>query len=148
MSSLFERLRAARDQDDIDALARWVPYANFLGISMETDGDAVRGKLTYSDHLIGNSMLPALHGGTIGALLESTAIFTLLWQAESFKVPKTINLTIEFLRTGRPLDTFARAELTKMGRRVANVRAFAWQTDPDRPIAAANMHFLLTDPDV
>ncbi len=148
MSSLFERLRAAREQGDIDALARWVPYSEFLGITMETEGNSVRGKLTYADHLIGNSFIPALHGGTIGALLESTAIFTLLWQAESFKVPKTINLTIEYLRTGRPLDTFARAEFTKMGRRVANVRAFAWQTDPDRPIAAANMHLLRTDPDV
>ena len=62
-------------------------------------------------------------------------------------VPKTINITVEYLRSGKPQDTFARAVFTKHGRRVANVRAYAWQDDPTKPVAAANAHFLLVQPE-
>ncbi|MSP52245.1 MAG: PaaI family thioesterase, partial [Alphaproteobacteria bacterium] len=62
---------------------------------------------------------------------------------ETGSIPKTINMSIDYLRPGRPLDTFARGSVTKQGRRIVNVRVEAWQDAPDRPIAAANAHFLL-----
>jgi acyl-coenzyme A thioesterase PaaI-like protein len=58
-------------------------------------------------------------------------------------VPKTITITIDYLRSARPVDTFARGIVTKQGRRVANVRVEAWQEDPAQPVAAANAHFLV-----
>jgi acyl-coenzyme A thioesterase PaaI-like protein len=103
--------------------------------------------MKFADHLIGNATIPALHGGTLGALLESTAVFKLMLEGETIAIPKTINITVEYLRTGKARDTFARAQFTRHGRRVANVRAFAYQDDPDKPIAAANAHFLLVPPD-
>ncbi|MCC6522604.1 MAG: PaaI family thioesterase [Polyangiaceae bacterium] len=106
------------------------------------EGELV-GKMRYADHLIGNPALPALHGGAIGALLESTAIFQILWDAETIVLPKTVNITVDYLRSGRPLDTFARGIITKHGRRVVNVRVEAWQEDRTRPIALANGHFLI-----
>jgi len=140
---MLDAIAAAREADNLDALVSLIPYTQFMGISMQVrDGD-VFGKLAFADHLIGNATLPALHGGTIGALLESTAVFKLLWQAETLAIPKTINITVEYLRSGKAQDTLARAEFTRQGRRVANVRAIAYQDDPDRPIAAANAHFLL-----
>jgi len=96
-----------------------------------------------SEHLVGNPVLPALHGGTVGALLESTAITELLWQKDSEAVPKTITLTVDYLRSARLADTFARATITKHGRRVANVQVRAYQDSEDKPIATANAHFLL-----
>jgi len=136
-------LRHARETGDINELVDAIPYARFMGISMMVaDGDVV-GKLAFSPHLIGNAALPALHGGTIGALLESTAVFKLLWAAQSDLVPKTINITIQYLRSGKAEDMFASAVFVRHGRSIANVRATAWQDDPDRPIAAATMHFLL-----
>ncbi|RMH38538.1 MAG: PaaI family thioesterase [Deltaproteobacteria bacterium] len=140
---MFDAIRLARDTGNVDGLVRLIPYLQFMGISMHLrDGELV-GRLAFSDHLIGNARIQALHGGTLGALLESTAVFKLLVEAETVKLPKTINITVEYLRSGKPLDTFARAEFIRHGRRVANVRAWAWQDDPDRPIAAANAHFLL-----
>jgi acyl-coenzyme A thioesterase PaaI-like protein len=91
-------------------------------------------------------MLPAIHGGVISALLESTAIFQLMWETEAIMLPKTITLTVDFLRSGRAVDTFARGLLTRQGRRVANVRVEAWQDDRDRPIAVASAHFLSSPP--
>ena len=140
---VLEAIRLARQTRNVDALVQVIPYARWMGISMDASGDDLIGRLAFSDHLIGNAAIRALHGGTLGALLESTAIFKLLLDAETLTVPKTINITVEYLRSGKPADVLARAALTRHGRRVANVRAVAWQDDESRPIAAANAHFLL-----
>ena len=59
-------------------------------------------------------------------------------------LPKTINITIDYLRSGKPHDTYAKAEIVKQGRRVVNVRAVAWQEDRERPICIANGHYLIS----
>jgi uncharacterized protein (TIGR00369 family) len=143
VSAVLDAIRGARAAGDFSTLLAQVPYARFLGLEMSIVDGRVVGAMPFADHLIGNAAVPALHGGTLGALLESTAIFTVLWEAESVSVPKTVNITVEYLRTGRPVDTFASAVVTRQGRRVATVRALAWQDDPNRPIAAANAHFLV-----
>ena len=138
---------AARRSGEISQLVEVVPYASFLGIQVvRVDGELI-GHLRFSEHLIGNPLLPALHGGVIGALLESTAIFQLMWETEAIVLPKTITLTVDYLRSGRPVDTFARGILTRQGRRVANVRVEAWQEDRSRPIAVASAHFLIEMPE-
>lgn len=147
MSTLVELIAEAKRCGDYGPVFDAIPYARFLGITGQVRDDELVGKLTYSEPLIGNPVIPALHGGTIGALLESTAIFQLFWQAETVILPKTINLTVAYLRPGRPVDTWARAVVTKQGRRVASVRAEAWQEDPARPIATAVAHFLVTPAD-
>lgn len=141
--SIRDVVARLRETGDFAELQEAIPYARFMGITAELkDGDVI-GKMAYNERLIGNSLVQALHGGTLGALLESTAIFKLLYQGETIAVPKTINVTVEYLRTGRAADTFARAEFTRHGRRVANVRVFAWQDNPDKPVALATAHFLL-----
>jgi acyl-coenzyme A thioesterase PaaI-like protein len=143
VSELLDRIRAFREEGNTAGMTDAVPYAKFLGITVHAEEGQIVGKLTYGDHLIGNPALPALHGGTVGALLESTAIFHLMWEAETIVIPKTINVTVDYLRSGRPMDTFAKGIITKHGRRVVNVRAEAWQEDPTRPIAIGNAHFLI-----
>ena len=133
----------ARGTRDFARITEAIPYARFLGIDVDVKGDEITTCMRYRDDLIGNPALPALHGGTLGALLEHAAIFELLWTEEVKPLPKTINITVEYLRSARPRDTFARAEITKRGRRVANVYATAWQDRRDRPMAQAHAHFLL-----
>jgi uncharacterized protein (TIGR00369 family) len=140
---LRDAVLAVRESGDFGPLQEAIPYVRFMGITAElADGD-VRGRMQYSEHLVGNANVPALHGGTLGALMESTAIFKLLWHGETEAVPKTINITVEYLRAARPQDVFAKAVFTRRGRRVANVRVFAYQDDPDKPVAVATAHFLL-----
>ncbi|MCZ7686049.1 MAG: PaaI family thioesterase [Sandaracinaceae bacterium] len=143
MSDWLERVRAAREAGDPSPLLERVPYAGFLGLHVAIEQGELIASMRFSDRLIGDSSIPALHGGTLGALLESTAIFTLMWAAEGARLPKTINLTIDYLRSGRARDTFAAATIEKHGRRIANVRAIAWQEDRQRPIASALAHFLV-----
>jgi uncharacterized protein (TIGR00369 family) len=129
--------------DALKPIIEAIPYAQFLGFTLMRDGTDVIGRMAFSEDLIGNAAVDALHGGTIGAMMEFTAICKLLTLSETAQVPKTINITVEYLRGGRRMDTFARATVTRHGRRVANVRVIAYQDDVQRPIAAANAHFLL-----
>jgi acyl-coenzyme A thioesterase PaaI-like protein len=143
VSAFSDLLANAKANGQIGSLVESIPYLRFLGIGIELVGGEVVGKMTYSKHLIGNASLPALHGGTIGALLESTAIVHTLWEAETTHLPKIVTITIDFLRSGRPVDTFASGVITKHGRRVVTVGVEAWQEDRTRPIARANAHFLV-----
>jgi acyl-coenzyme A thioesterase PaaI-like protein len=140
---LVDVIAEAKRTNEPGRLTDIVPYARFMGLSMRHVAGELLGLLTYSDMLIGNAALPALHGGAIGALVESTAIFQLLWEAEMVVLPKTIDITVDYLRSGRPVDTWAKGVLTRQGRRVANVRVEAWQEDRQRPIAIAHAHFLI-----
>ena len=142
-TDIVKRLLSLRRARRYDEMVRQIPYAQWLGYRIEEIDGRPRGCLPFSEDLIGNPRLPALHGGTLGALLELTAIFTVLWSQESAVLPKTINLTVDYLRSARPVDTFAEATVTKHGRRVVNVRAEAWQEERDKPVALASVHFLI-----
>lgn len=150
----------------LSALVEGVPYAQFLGISFDRRGDELTAVLKYDEKLIGNPLLPALHGGVTAAFLEVTAIiglsWAMLWEGiESGRIdvatlekgtlprlPKTIDFTTDFLRSGLPRDGYARAHVTRSGRRYASVNAYAWQDNRDRPIAQATGHFLMPRTDV
>ncbi|MCE9668525.1 PaaI family thioesterase [Myxococcus stipitatus] len=144
--SLAELVRQVRKTREYSRLTDAIPYTRFMGIGVENLAGEMLCRMTYKPTLIGNSFLQALHGGTLGALLESAAIFELLLQTDTERVPKVISLTVDFLRSGKPQDTFARAIITRQGRRVANVRVEAWQDDRTRPIATAHALFLLAEP--
>ena len=131
-------------QADLDAILQRIPYARFLGVRMELHGDEMTGVLPFAEHLIGNPILPALHGGVIGAFMEMTAIGQLFVAENLMRQPRPVDVSIDYLRSGRPLDTFARATIKKVGRRIANVQVEAWQEERAAPIAALHGHFLLT----
>ena len=122
-------------------LAR-IPYVAHLGARAELHGDQMTAVLPFSEHLIGNPMLPALHGGVIGGFMELTAVIQLSLQSGE-AAPKPVDVTVEYLRTGRPRDLFARAEVKRVGRRIANVQVEAWQDVRAKPIASLRGHFLL-----
>ena len=143
MSELLTHIQQLRAGDPQPLLA-FVPYTRWLGIELEVSEVGVLGVLRYRPHLVGNPRLPALHGGTVAALLESIAVFQVLWQADQVVLPKTINTTVQYLRPARTSDTFARAVVTKLGRRVAAVRMEAWQQDEQRPVASAIANLLIS----
>jgi uncharacterized protein (TIGR00369 family) len=140
---MVEAIERAKASGEFHRLVEVIPYAQFVGISVEVEDGALVATLAERNTNIGNAALPALHGGTIGALLESVAIFEVIYRSETVRLPKTITLTIDYLRSGKPVDTFARAEVTRHGRRVANVSSIAWQESPGSPIATASVHLLL-----
>ncbi|MBX3562711.1 MAG: PaaI family thioesterase [Sphingomonas sp.] len=120
------------------------PYARFLGIEKRRDDDgALLFAMPFGDAVLGRPGY--LHGGAIAGLLEFAALGALyeaLGDAAGVNV-KPINVTVQYLRGGVSHDTFAGAVVTRLGNRVANVEAHAWQQDRDKPIASAQMNVLL-----
>ena len=132
----------------MSALLDRVPYARFLGLESRQDGDVLTVTMPFADRLIGNPMLPALHGGATAALLELTAVGQVALSWPRLRLPRPINVTVAYLRSGRPVDVHARARISKAGRRVAHVLAEAWQEDEAQPIASLTAHFLVADLDL
>lgn len=144
-------------------LVEGVPYMQWLGIEFDRRGDELTGVLHFDEKLIGNPLLPALHGGVTAAFLELTAVITLSWTyywqdiesgALDFdlmddgtprmpRLPKTIDFSIDYLRSGLPRDAYARASVNRSGRRYASVHVEGWQDHRDRLFAQATGHFLM-----
>jgi uncharacterized protein (TIGR00369 family) len=143
VSRTLAKLEEAKRTGNFNVFVDYIPYMRFLGVQVETKDGALVGRMPAADHLIGNPSIPALHGGTLGALLEAASQFELLWRAETVVLPKTITITIDYLRSGKPQDTFVKASIVKQGRRVTTVQAKAWQEDENQPIATATVILLI-----
>ena len=87
------------------------PFARCLGIRIGEDGTLV---MPFSPKIIGNPILPAIHGGMTGAFLETTAIVGVTREL-GVSPPKPIGLTINYLRSGRALDSYANVSIVKQG---------------------------------
>lgn len=135
---------SAQPPQKLAELLAAIPYARFLGMTGELAGDEITAILPFSPHLIGNTVLPALHGGVLGAFMELTALAQLSMSEPLRRQPRTIDVTIEYLRPGRALTTYALADVRKIGRRIANVHVEAWQENRASPVAALRGHFLLS----
>jgi len=120
-----------------------IPYAATLGIKPQLNEDGLILILPFLKTNIGNPLLPALHGGAIGGFMEVSAMAELRYRTPELPFAKPIGINIDYLRRGKPVETYARAVIFKKGSRVANVRVRAWQDDVDKPIAALSGHFLL-----
>ena len=144
--SLIEQMQHVHTVAELRPLIVQIPYARFLGFSVEGEDTELIGRLTCNPSHYGNALIRAVHGGAIGALMELTATAQLLLLPELQRMPKIINVTHEYLRGAQDTDfVLARASITRHGRRVATVNVTAWVDNPDKPVAAANAHLLLAD---
>lgn len=105
----------------------------------------MRFVMPFHDDVVGRPGF--LHGGAIAGLLEFAA-FTALRRAldDAAIRMKPVTVTVDYMRGGTPRDTYAEAVIERLGNRMANVEAFAWQGEPGRPIASARINFLLERP--
>ncbi len=127
-------------------LALWlekIPYAVYLGIRAEVQGEDILFILPCDDKLVGNPTLPAIHGGVVGAFMEQAAGLHLVARMTAPALPKIINFSLDYLRPARLRETYASCSLTRQGRQIANVSISAWQENSETPVAIARAHFLL-----
>jgi uncharacterized protein (TIGR00369 family) len=140
---LLARAIRAGKKPDLGKLLAAVPYCAHLGIKGRVEDDRVVLEMQFAQHLIGNPILPALHGGVIGSLLETAAIVEVIWETGIAALPKPVDITVDYLRSGKPIASYASARIARQGRRVVNVHSEMWQDDKSRPIAALRGHLLL-----
>ncbi len=127
-------------QSPAPALLDAWPYARFLGVRLESGDGSPIAVLPFDPKLIGNPILPALHGGVVASFLELAALARL--DAEG-KRARTIDITVDYLRPARPVTFYAEARILKLGRRAANLAVEAWQEERDSPVAALRGHFMI-----
>ena len=120
------------------------PFVSRIGVQLEQKGTELTGVLPFKDTLVGNPLIPALHGGAVGAFLEVVASASLLASQPMARLPRPIDVAIDYLRPARAQDVYARAIVARSGRRVANVRVEAWQGRTEAPVATLHGHFLIT----
>ena len=149
-----------RRDEALSKLVGRVPYIQYLGVTFDRRGDELTAVLPYADKLIGNPLLPAIHGGVTSAFLEITSVISLSWvtlwddlesgelegDSTAFRMPKTIDFTVDYLRSGLPCDAYARARITRSGRRYASVHVEGWQDNREKLFAQATGHFLMPKP--
>ena len=126
------------------------PYARFLGISTRRSAEGeLQFVMPFADVVLGRPGY--VHGGALAGLLEFAA-FGALYEALGAEfgsgdvTVKPINVTIQYMRGAAQHDTIAAATVTRLGNRVANVEAHAWQLDRAKPVAAAQMNVRLRRP--
>jgi uncharacterized protein (TIGR00369 family) len=120
------------------------PYARFLGISTRRSEDgALEFVMPFGNLVLGRPGY--VHGGALAGLLEFAAfgaLFEALGTSDAVTV-KPINVTVQYMRGATRHDTIASATITRLGKRIANVEAHAWQLDRAKPVAAAQLNILL-----
>ncbi len=145
MSDFMETFDRLRDEKRFAEVIAAVPYARLMGVEC---GEDANGELLFSlpfyERNVGNTTLPALHGGLIGGFLENAALLHLMWNRESLEAPKIVDFSLDYLRSGKAQTLYAQCEITKQGKRVAHVLIEAWQEDRKKPVAVARAHFLLS----
>lgn len=119
------------------------PYATLIGATLEWENGLPVLAMPFSEAVLGRPGF--LHGGAISGLMEVAAIAALrhaLAEEGGGRI-KPVNVTVDFMRGGRGKLTRAAGTVTRLGNRVANVEATAWQDERAKPIAAARMNYLL-----
>lgn len=120
------------------------PYANALGVKRIREPEREILAMPFGDHLVGRPGF--LHGGAITGLVENAAWFMLrdmLDREDGAATFKPITITVDFLRGGKTVETYAAANIVRMGRRLAVVEAWGWQEDEASPIVRADLKFLI-----
>ncbi|CAI8835867.1 Thioesterase [Pseudomonas sp. IT-P12] len=146
IENLPEHLQQAHEKGEYAALLQLIPYAQLIGVECSRVGDDLLFRLPANRDNIGNPLLPAIHGGVIAGFMELSAALHLLILTGSPDVPKIIDFSLDYLRAGQFRDTWARCQVCRQGRRVANVAVTAWQSTEAEPIATARAHFKVDEP--
>ena len=135
-------------QIDIDKLGQVMsalPYCRAMGIEVAAAGPGwAELVLPYRADLVGDPATGVLHGGVVSALIDTACGTAVAGHPEAGIGTATLDLRIDYLRAATPGRRLtARADCVRVTRSIAFVRAHAFDTDPQDPIATAQAAFVL-----
>lgn len=133
-----------------------IPFCKLLGLQLSNfDPDHPQLTFCMREQLLGNFSKEMLHGGVIASVLDSVAGFAILLkmaqlnpkddvllQMKEFANMSTIDLRIDYLQPGRGKQFTASAEVTRLGKRVANV-LMGLRNEQNERIATGAAAFML-----
>ena len=137
-------LEQARQDKEPQQILDVIPYSSFIGVKAKIEDNRILYFMPEQHSNIGNPSLPAIHGGVIGGFMELSAAVELLYTLNIEKIPKVADFSLDYLRPGRFQTTYASCSVLRHGKKLVNVSVVAWQDSPEKPIATARCHFLVS----
>ena len=129
-----------------------IPHARAIGMTLvRHDDTGCLVRVPYAEHLVGDPDTGVIHGGVLTAVLDNTCGMavrpTAGSPADGPVSMATLDLRIDYMGAAEPhRDIFAEAVCFKRTRNIAFVRATAYQTSSEDPIATCVASFMLGTP--
>ena len=114
-------------------------FARLLGTMMTQSGETFT--LIPREELVGNSLLPALHGGAIASFLELAAQLALSRTLSPGQSSRLISVNLQFLAPVRLVAVSTTPTLMRVGRRIAVVHAEAVEPSGTGRLCLAQLEF-------
>ncbi len=114
------------------------PLARHLGLELdELEPDRARLRLPFAEHVV--TMGDVVHGGAIGALIDTTATAA-AWSVD--EIPEsmagaTVSMTVDFVAAARGKDLVAEGRVVRRGRSLCFCEVTV--TEPDGRIVAKGL---------
>ena len=126
-----------------------IPHCAEIGVKVhEMDEESVVFSLPYQERFAGNPVNGVLHGGIITTLIDTAAGMCIYARLKKYMPIATLDLRIDYLKPATPgEDVFTRATCYRTTKQIAFVRAIAYHSDPEDPIANAVGTFMLRSTD-
>jgi uncharacterized protein (TIGR00369 family) len=114
-----------------------LPHCQVLGLQVVSgDENGMTLRLPYSDKIVGDTCTGIIHGGALTSLMDSVCGISILCVLAEFEVCPTLDLRIDYMSAAEPhRDVFGFAQCYRVTPDVIFTRGFAWQDDPQQPIA-------------
>lgn len=127
-------------------LASGAAHTHALGFVFDRlEGDRVRIRVPWREDLVGDPDTGVLAGGLVTALLDHVGGLAVWVALDRFEPIATLDLRVDYMRAAEPRrDLIAEARCYRLTRSIAFVRAWAFEDEPDDPVAAAQATYVLS----
>jgi uncharacterized protein (TIGR00369 family) len=127
-------------------LASGAAHTHALGFVFDRlDGDRVRIRVPWREDLVGDPDTGVLAGGLVTALLDHVGGLAVWIALDRFEPIATLDLRVDYMRAAEPRrDLIAEARCYRLTHSIAFVRAWAFEDEPDDPVAAAQAAYMLS----
>ncbi len=130
---MSETLILERAQRFLSALR----HCQVLGLQVQgADPLGLTLRLPYSPQIVGNPRTGVIHGGAITTLMDTTCGISIVCALPEFEICPTLDLRIDYMHPAEPdKDVYGFAECYRVTPNVIFTRGYAYQDDPQQPIA-------------
>lgn len=122
------------------------PAEQWLAISATDDPELY--VLDFQEHHIGNPIIRSVHGGVVGALIESAAEKALVAALKEKGLPIEVEVTtasIDYLRVTKDAPLYARVDIVRIARRIAFLDVKVWQDSEELPVSRGTCTLRILD---
>lgn len=113
-----------------------IRFNAFLKMKVEKlETGFARLRIPFFKELVGDPFRPALHGGVVSTLIDTTGGIAAFTAVKPGDLLSTVDLRVDYLRPAGEHDLIAEGKVLRVGNRVAVSDVFVFQEDSEKHIA-------------